>query len=474
MAELEETWTEQSFYDKPLAVWLGPEDTTDPLPLDLFTAATIGCCQRMKDIIIEDKNACNQKNIGGWTALMYAAYYGHCDAVRLLLGHGASLHLRNHQGCNALMLAVVCGNEATVEMLTKAGSILETRDCREWTALFHAVHAGQCGSVHTLLRHRANVNACERESGMTPLMHAAKLGDAGMVEVLLRAGASTTLTNHQGHTATRVAQDAGFPAIAATITHWTSQGPNGPSLLDGPAVLEAKLGHSMNPKTRAGTAPSVDNASVQPTDLETLLDQVGLSSYLPVFREQDVDLQIFLTLTDQDLKECGIQKLGPRRKMTSAIARWHSHAPLRSTVECAYADKLEVEMQELGVKLTHALKALEQTKAMVSQESDLRSVTEGWVVEARGRIHQCYQHARLLTEQVVVVRGCLSLLSAQVGLVQPPLGQPSLISTTMDALAAVAAQADSLLALTDPSTPRGHNNPSSPKKQPGHVSNYLI
>ena len=51
--------------------------------------------------------------------------------------------------------------------------------------------------------------------------------------------------------------------------------------------------------------------------------------------------------------------------MTSAIARWHSNAPLRSTVECAYADKLEVEMQELGVKLTHALKALEQAKSMV-------------------------------------------------------------------------------------------------------------
>lgn len=41
----------------------------------------------------------------------------------------------------------------------QAGSILETRDCREWTALFHAVHAGQRGSVHTLLRHRANANA---------------------------------------------------------------------------------------------------------------------------------------------------------------------------------------------------------------------------------------------------------------------------------------------------------------------------
>lgn len=52
--------------------------------------------------------------------------------------------------------------------------------------------------------------------------------------------------------------------------------------------------------------------------------------------------------------------------MTSAIARWHSNAPLRSTAECAYADKLEVEMQELGVKLTEALHALQQTKAQVN------------------------------------------------------------------------------------------------------------
>ena len=53
MAELEETWTEQSFYDKPLAVWLAEEGSTNPLPLDIFTAASIGCSQRVKDIITE-------------------------------------------------------------------------------------------------------------------------------------------------------------------------------------------------------------------------------------------------------------------------------------------------------------------------------------------------------------------------------------------------------------------------------------
>ena len=51
--------------------------------------------------------------------------------------------------------------------------------------------------------------------------------------------------------------------------------------------------------------------------------------------------------------------------MTSAIARWHSNAPLRSDIECAYSDKLEVEMQELGMKLTEALQTLKQTKSQV-------------------------------------------------------------------------------------------------------------
>lgn len=48
-------------------------------------------------------------------------------------------------------------------------------------------------------------------------------------------------------------------------------------------------------------------ARVIPTDLETLLNQLSLGPYMNVFKEQDVDLQMFLTLTDQELKECGIQ-----------------------------------------------------------------------------------------------------------------------------------------------------------------------
>ena len=48
---------------------------------------------------------------------------------------------------------------------------------------------------------------------------------------------------------------------------------------------------------------------------------------------------------------------GPKRKMTSAIARWHSGArPPSDALELAYADRLEAEMQELAIQL-HKVRA---------------------------------------------------------------------------------------------------------------------
>ena len=41
-------------------------------------------------------------------------------------------------------------------------------------------------------------------------------------------------------------------------------------------------------------------------DLAQFLEQIGFSKYLPLLEEQDIDLRIFLTLTENDLKEIGI------------------------------------------------------------------------------------------------------------------------------------------------------------------------
>lgn len=42
-------------------------------------------------------------------------------------------------------------------------------------------------------------------------------------------------------------------------------------------------------------------------DLAEFLEQIGFSKYLALLEEQDIDLRIFLTLTENDLKEIGIR-----------------------------------------------------------------------------------------------------------------------------------------------------------------------
>ncbi|CAG13282.1 unnamed protein product, partial [Tetraodon nigroviridis] len=61
-------------------------------------------------------------------------------------------------------------------------------------------------------------------------------------------------------------------------------------------------------------------ASLKGSDLPELFSNLGLGKYTDVFQQQEIDLQTFLTLTDQDLKELGITTFGARRKMLLAIS----------------------------------------------------------------------------------------------------------------------------------------------------------
>ncbi|KAL0617328.1 Ankyrin repeat and SAM domain-containing protein 3 [Plecturocebus cupreus] len=165
-----------------------------------------------------------------------------------------------------------------------------------------------------------------------------------------------------------------------------------------------------------------------PQDLATLLEQIGCLKYLQVFEEQDVDLRIFLTLTESDLKEIGITLFGPKRKMTSAIARWHSSArPPGDALELAYADRLEAEMQELAIQLHKRCEEVEAIRGQVCQEQELRAVVESCLLEqdrTREDIQAQLQETWALAQDAALIldqlRACQAELSARVRRDQPP------------------------------------------------------
>ncbi|XP_056308630.1 ankyrin repeat and SAM domain-containing protein 6 [Danio aesculapii] len=55
-------------------------------------------------------------------------------------------------------------------------------------------------------------------------------------------------------------------------------------------------------------------------ELSGILRKLSLEKYQPIFEEQEVDMEAFLTLTDGDLQELGIQTDGPRQQILAAIS----------------------------------------------------------------------------------------------------------------------------------------------------------
>nr|XP_039252498.1 protein bicaudal C homolog 1-like [Styela clava] len=70
---------------------------------------------------------------------------------------------------------------------------------------------------------------------------------------------------------------------------------------------------SLGLNTTTGTNSKVE------ADIPDVLNRLGLSKYIAVFQQQEVDYQTFLTLTEPDLKELGISTFGPRKKILLAI-----------------------------------------------------------------------------------------------------------------------------------------------------------
>jgi hypothetical protein len=164
--------------------------------------------------------------------------------------------------------------------------------------------------------------------------------------------------------------------------------------------------------TRRSSSGSPDSGEGQGVDLAgydvgKFLEEVGVEKYVELFEENGIDLRTLLTMTDGDLKEIGLKLFGPRRKVTAAIARWHVQIKrFSSKLEQTYADKLEVENQELEIKYKQATAEIEQLKSQVSQEQNLRGVAETVLLEERTEKQQLvedYLKAKALCKEARIL-----------------------------------------------------------------------
>ena len=86
------------------------------------------------------------------------------------------------------------------------------------------------------------------------------------------------------------------------------------------------------------------------------LSELGLSQYEPAFRENDIDAEVVIGLTADDLRELGVVSIGHRRRLLDAIAALKgiaAAAPLDRAPTSVVADGLaappEAERRQLTV-----------------------------------------------------------------------------------------------------------------------------
>ncbi len=210
----------------------------------LMYCAYAGSPEAMRILI--DKGAdVNAKNAFDSTALMWSV--AEMPKVRMLVEKGADVNAVSKLGRTAVMLAAMRNESAeTVRYLVSKGANLKTVDALRTTMLNAAAQGGDLETIRMMIDAVIDVNAAD-VTGPSPLLYAAANGNTEAVKLLLSKGADVNFVS----AGTPPPVKAGKIALGK-FTALELAAPTGPpelikALLDAGADVNAKDARGMTP-----------------------------------------------------------------------------------------------------------------------------------------------------------------------------------------------------------------------------------
>ncbi|CAO2580709.1 Ankyrin repeat and SAM domain-containing protein 6 [Lemmus lemmus] len=111
--------------------------------------------------------------------------------------------------------------------------------------------------------------------------------------------------------------------LARSVTYTWNWGTS-PTLTPSPSpkgqAAESSVSSSSSHRQSKSSGGSSSGTITDEDELTGILKKLSLEKYQPIFEEQEVDMEAFLTLTDGDLQELGIKTDGSRQQILAAIS----------------------------------------------------------------------------------------------------------------------------------------------------------
>jgi len=130
------------------------------------------------------------------TGLMFGAWEGKQDVMRLFVERGADINKLNANGESAIALAAWRGNLEAVKWLLERGAQINAPK-KKWSALHYAVFAGHTEVADFLIEQGADINA-QSTNNSSVLMMAVYEGHKDLARKLIEKGADRTVKNDWG------------------------------------------------------------------------------------------------------------------------------------------------------------------------------------------------------------------------------------------------------------------------------------
>jgi len=168
----------------------------------LYAAIKYGTSKAVKLFIETDVNANHNKDE---TLLHYAAKVGNLDVMRLLLGKGIDVNVKQNDGTTPLHLASLYNIDSNVvKFLLDNGADVNAKSDYGTTPLHSVANRDSFEAVKLFLENGADSNAKDNH-GYTSLHYAAHKGSVNVIKLLLEKGADVDGKTNKGEKALDIA-----------------------------------------------------------------------------------------------------------------------------------------------------------------------------------------------------------------------------------------------------------------------------